>query len=279
MIEETNYEILDDFYLADLKKIIGECYFRFFYLIKNVEIIIDEHLNFQDAWTIKKDSDWIIGLSANGQYHLYGTSDNDELINRCFEKMPFEKFPKDFLLAGDQNLINRIADEASGFKIKKGINRHFHEVTSEKFKPSSYDNVRFAKMADLEELTLMTLDFFKEEYNGLNNKDYEETKLNLMYHIIDQKYFIIENESEKIAGFCSIMETSTSNPMIGTIFIKPSFRNKKYGKNLLSFVTNHILKTNKYSWLMTTQENLSSNKMMKSVGYEIKWNHASKVIE
>lgn len=271
------YKVIDDSYLSDLKKIIGRNYFRFFYLVERVETIINCYLNFQDAWILEKDNDWIIGLSENGQYHLYGTSKNDELIDKCFEEMPFKKFPNNFLLVGDQDLIDKITKKASKFKIEEGINRFFYEITSERFKPLSVENIRLAKISDLDELTQMTLDFFKEEYNGKNNKDYEETKLDLIHHIIDQNYYVLE--TKKVLGFCSMMSTSTSNPMIGTIFIKPEFRGEKYGRNLLSCATSHILKTNKYCWLMTTQENKSSNKMVSSIGYEIKWNHSRKVIK
>lgn len=280
MIEEIEYNTLDENFQSDVKELIGENYINFFYLIKNIEFVIRQRLQFHDAWLMKSgNNNWIFGFSANGQYHLYGLNWTESLINKCFERMPFSKFPNNFEINGNQEIIEKIVGKATEYQFVSERNRYFYEVTKDTFvKHNSTEKIRLATLSDLTELTKMTLLFFEEEYYGKNNKEYEKTEIIIKNHIIDKTYYVLESTSGTLIGFCSIMETNTQNLMIGTVFIKRKFRNKNKGIEILNYVTEKILMNCDFCWLMTTQENIISSKMVEKNGYYKRFNFASKKI-
>lgn len=55
--------------------------------------------------------------------------------------------------------------------------------------------------------------------------------------------------------------------MIGTIFIASNYRKSGNGKHLLSNVIDKIHNGNKSTYLMTSKESISSNKMVENVGF------------
>ena len=72
---------------------------------------------------------------------------------------------------------------------------------------------------------------------------------------------------------------SESPNMIGTIFIKDSHRNKKFAQYLLSKISNDMLTTNQEIYLMTTKENVASNKMVENIGYFKVYEHSDRTIK
>ncbi len=84
---------------------------------------------------------------------------------------------------------------------------------------------------------------------------------------------------DEIIGFCTKMSFLSEYPnMIGTIFIKESHRNKKYAQHLLSKISNDMLTLNQEIYLMTTKENLASNKMVENIGFSKKYEHSDRII-
>lgn len=266
-------------FIRHLENLIGEKYFEHFYLVRNVFSVYNRNIEPNRVWTIGNEQSWILCFCAEGQYHIYGDNWVDSQLLEFLKHFDWEKIPDNFYFTGNRFLIEYLIskDETIEFKLFK--NREFYEATRTlDFEISEDSIIRLAEIKDLDELTIMNCTFFNEEYEGENDKDFDEMKEDLKYHIEDKKFFVIELKSNLI-GFCSVLDTEFNNPMIGTIFIKPEFRNKSYAKPLLKFVTDIVLKDFEKCWLMTDEKSLSSNKMVKKVGYEKIYDYTSGTIK
>ena len=120
----------------------------------------------------------------------------------------------------------------------------------------------------------MLQSYYHEEYGGENDKSIEHTKKEINYLIQIDKIFTLKNLSGELLSFCSII-----NPDIGILFTKKTFRRKGYGKIILSFCSNQLLKENEEVYIMTDKNHLYSNKACTSLGFSPLFKYASKRIK
>lgn len=257
-------------YLQEIENLIKNHKFEHFYLYNNLLRVIDEPDKINSKWKIGDNNSWILGFCANGNYNIYGQNFDEDHLNDLVEQFNFEVLPDRLLFSGNKFIIDYLIHHNPKVSFEKLKDRAFYKIRKEEFidnSNQSYNQIRKANTSDLEILTRFTCDFFEEEYEGNNNKDYEEIRDQMRSHIQDRKYNVAVKDNEVI-GFCSRMETVFGNEMIGTVFIQKSNRQSKVGTDLVFNMTNEILLNNPECWLMTDLSNIPSNKIMEGLNFD-----------
>ena len=157
-------------------------------------------------------------------------------------------------------------------------NRSFYKLSKQK--KSGFENkneIHSPLIDDTIEITHLYQQYYVEEYDGQNNKEFNETKEKII-ELIKENNIVVSRNQDEITGFCTFMHKETDSPMIGTVFVSSEFRNNGIGKSLIDYVSKDLLKSSDFVYLMTTKENIESNKMVKSVGYEKVYDHTSRII-
>lgn len=253
----------------------------FYYIIEAYDRVMSGQNNYYDAWVYENDNKWCVGFWIDGNY-LFNSKNLDEsdliFVN---ERICFSTFKTDgFHFAGNTDFINSISEINTDFELEIFKERYFYaanKIDIQIEKEFKY-HIDLLNKDDIEKTSILYQRYYNEEYNGRNDKSLEEVKLNLNYLISENLIYKLEIESE-IVGFCTKMSFLSDKPnMIGTIFIDEQFRNRKYAQLLLSEVCKELLKYNEEIYLMTTQENISSNKMVENLGFVKQYEHSDRTI-
>lgn len=122
----------------------------------------------------------------------------------------------------------------------------------------------------------MLQSYYQEEYKGANDKSIQEMYGRIYDLIMSGNIFILFDElvSHEIIAFCTIKDT---NP--GILYTKPIYRNRGYGRVLLNYIVEMLLKENEMIFLMTDANVLSSNKLCENLGFENFYEYISVEIE
>ncbi len=124
-------------------------------------------------------------------------------------------------------------------------------------------NHRLGIFKELNELAVMLQEYYHEEYNGINDKTIEEMQHRIFQVIHTKKIYVLLDTNEKLLSFCTII-----NPDIGILFTKRQYRNKGYGKIILSYCSNFLQQKNGMVYLMTDIDKLESNIVCEAVGFK-----------
>lgn len=255
--------------LNQIDKLVKEDKFQHYFLYQHIQRTYDEDHEISSKWLKQDDDGWILGFCANYNYNIYGQNYSEKLFNSVKNELDFTKLPDKICFSGDKELIAGIieANENTSFEIYK--ERYFYEINADQFIPFENGNVtiRLANQRDLTILTELTCKFFEEEYKGKNNKSIIETRLQMQSSIDNDKIIVVE-QANKVCGYCSRMDTMFGGEMIGTVFVDRHYRNRDYGKSLVSSMTKTILSNNKKCWLMTDVTNNASNHIITALGYK-----------
>lgn len=268
MAEFKNYEILNESFIAEIKSLVKDDFFKHYYLINVIEDVFDRHAQFDEAFIIKSSTEsWIIGFSAFGNFLLYGNNWNDEQLDITVKKLGESNIENGFHLAGTFDLLQEIKPKTS-FDTETFKERIFYScknLLSSNFEADIH--IGYAEMKYHQKITEMVCEYFEYEYNGKNNKDFNQMLPQTFHQIVRGSLWQITN-SEDIIGFCSIVETSVGISIIGSFFVSKNQRNSGYGTLLLEKVSLNLLKENDEVWLLSDKNDSSSNKIFVKLGYK-----------
>lgn len=257
-------------YIQEIEALIENHKFEHFYLYKNLLNAISEQHEVNSKWKIGDNYSWILGICANGDYNIYGQNYTEELLEAVANQFDFDKLPNGIWFSGNKFIIDYLIQKNPGVYYERLKDRAFYQVNNKLFSSKSdvpKIEIRFANPEDLEILTRYNCQFFEEEYNGENNKDYDEMKI-LMSHYIDNETFKVATANNEVIGFCSRMKSVFNTDMIGTVFVNEKHRQSKVGTALITDMTEEILKNNFECWLMTDLNNIPSNRIMEKLKFK-----------
>jgi len=213
------------------------------------------------------DAGWIMILHGD-VLSVYG---------ECWKSIQFKEISEVFNLyqftnygiSGDAKLIAALLDF---FDISKRI------VEKERILYRSQNVITFkagdfkiinGEVNEINELAAMLQQYYHEEYDGNNDKTIAEMQRRVRQVIFSRAIYIMKDTSNQILGFCTII-----NPDIGILFIKTEYRNKGYGKILMSYCAQVLKKTNDEVYVMTDKMKSASNAVCMAVGFQSFFDYA-----
>jgi hypothetical protein len=211
------------------------------------------------------ENGWIIILHGKAidetpHFHIYGENWSENQFLEIRELFDMGTIGKS-LLTGDSELIKKlVAYYNVNYIIQK--ERIFYKTRTVVDIDNNDLRIESATTVHLKELAIMLQQYYYEEYNGRNNKSIKEMEENISVLIASQSIFVSKNIKKEIVGFCTIV-----NPDIGILFTKNEYRNKGYGKYLLSKCSLMLKEYSDEMYLMTDKEKTDSNKAVSRVGY------------
>jgi len=268
-------------YVHEIQYLIRNNRFEHYYLYENVLNAYYNELGINAKWKIGEPESWILGFCSNNNYNIYGLNFSKELLEEVNNNMDFDVLPNNLCFSGNKEIIDFLFKKRPDLNYEIYKERYFYEITSKEFSPkvvSSNIKIRKANTDDLEILAKYNCLFFEEEYDGQNNKEFEQMKTDMETQINDGQYLVAEINNS-IAGFCSHFETKFDNEMIGTVFVHKDYRSQKIGFFLIQEMTKLVLSKNKKCWLMTDIESDESNKIMEKIGYRKIYEYTSGVMK
>jgi hypothetical protein len=211
---------------------------------------------------------WILIL--HGEI-LSAYGDNWTIEHLCAIKDAFDlNNYTNYIISGDEKLINELINfyRIDNFKIEK--RRLFYHTNEINDFCNDDLKIRLGKLNDLDEVALMLQQYYYEEYNGLNDKTIEEMRGRSLSSIQNERIYILLDQNELILSFCTIID-----PDIGILFTKKEYRNKGYGKVILSYCSKLLLYKNSVVYLMTDKDKIDSNIVCETVGFIPYYNYLS----
>ena len=266
MIEEVSELNID--FVSKIKGLVGEQFFEHYYLIDAINEVLEGNVISYEAYYIFIDNNsWIIGIRISGNDLIYGKNWDKNLIERTISKINFPIFQPNYHFSGTNSLVTEIL-KSSNRKLKIFKNRIFYSCS----KINLFDEQEnFKKLLcnknDREELAEMVCEYFEDEYNGENDKDFDSILLQVENQIENNTLWNLKYDG-KIKSICSVIQTSNGNPIIGSFSTKRNERNLGYGTALIRTVTNNLLKTTNEVWLISDKESIASNKVFKNIEYK-----------
>lgn len=266
MIEEFNEVNIE--FVSKIKSLVGEQFFEHYYLINAINEVLEGNVISYEAYYVFNDiNSWIIGIRIDGNYLIYGKNWDENLIRQAISKINFSLFQPNYHFSGTYSLVTEIL-KASNRKLEIFKDRIFYSCST----LNNLDKeINFEKLLcekkDLEELAEMVCEYFEDEYDGKNNKDYDAVLLQVENQINNNTLWNLKHNG-KIKSICSIIQTSSGTPIIGSFFTKRNERNLGYGTALIKTVTNNLLKISGKVWLISDKKNIASNKVFNNIGYK-----------
>ncbi|WP_298999066.1 GNAT family N-acetyltransferase [uncultured Tenacibaculum sp.] len=273
----TDYKILDNNFIRKIEEFTNGELFQLFYLFTGVNMVNYGSLKLKNAFILDDGKSEIIGVLTESSFYLYGKNWNKSTLEKITKKINFKSFPEGFFFLGNERFISDLFDFAK-IKLEVFKNRSFYKLSKQE--NSGFENkneIDSPSINETIEITHLYQQYYVEEYNGQNNKEFNETKEKVM-ELIKEENIVVSRNQDEITGFCTFMHKETDSPMIGTVFVSSEFRNNGIGKSLIDFVSKDLLKSSDFVYLMTTKENIESNKMVESVGYKKVYDHTSRII-
>jgi hypothetical protein len=228
---------------------------------------MDDQVELYDAFILKESESWIIGFWITGNYMLYGKKWKKSHIKSVVERINFKMFQSGFHFLGTRRLVEDIfALGDANFNVFKKRTYYICDKVSY-FSLNPTYSISVAHEIDTDEISQMVCEFFEDEYNGQNNKDINYVKLSVNRDIIQGDIWVLKS-NHALKSICTIIHTPLNIPLIGTYFTKRESRNMGYGKQLLYFVTDSLLKKYTEVWLIADEDNPVSNAIFSDVGYK-----------
>lgn len=256
-------------YIHEIQYLIRNNRFEHYYLFENVLRAFQNELDINAKWKIGSNEGWILGFCANNNYNIYGLNFSIELLEEVEKTFDFSELPNKICFSGNKEIIEYLFNGKPNIEYKIYKNRYIYEITKSEFKPKKTEKaiiIRNAILDDTEIIAKYNCNFFVEEYNGQNNKDFEQMKIAIAEQIKKGQYIVAEKNNQ-VLGFCSHFETKFENDMIGTVYVETEFRNDSIGRILLNEMTKIVLSKTPKSYLTTDMKNEASNKIVTELGY------------
>jgi hypothetical protein len=192
---------------------------------------------------------------------VYGDNWTGNQILEISDIFYLNKFTN-YSLAGDSTLISKLLEfyKPKNQEIEK---RRILYKTDNIIKFNTHDlKIRRGSFDQLNELAKMLQDYYREEYNGLNDKTIDDMEQRITKVIQTQKIYVLLDVNETILSFCTIID-----PDIGIMFTKAEHRNKGYGKIILSHCSTLLQQKNPIVYVMTDSDKPESNIVCEKVGF------------
>ena len=264
-------------FISDITNLGNYNFFKLYYLNYLIYATNNQPIN---MWIYKNENRWCIGYYIIGNYCLNGYNLQKEDIESIRNYIKFEQLTDNTHFLGDTDIIEELSKSMGNFE--KFKERFFYAVNKLKpIKTPSETKISLLEKEEIEKVIPLYSQYYKEEYEGKNNKADDEVRQNIEYCVKEESIYKLEYKNELI-GFCTKMEFLSGMPnMIGTIFISQKYRNKKYGQYLLYYVTQDLLKGKAVPeiYLMTTKENIGSNKMVENIGFIKIHEHSDRIFK
>ncbi|MGE0561942.1 MAG: GNAT family N-acetyltransferase [Flavobacteriales bacterium] len=206
------------------------------------------------------DNGWILIIHSE-MLLIYGdnwTIEQFEEINDAFDLNKYTNFK----LSGDDKLIDKLITfyKPKNFEIEK--RRLLYQTAKTNVFENKNLKVRLGSFNEINDLASMLQEYYHEEYNGLKDKKIEEMKEHIISYIYKKKIYVLLNINDVLLSFCTIVD-----PDIGILFTKKEYRNKGYGKVILSYCSSYLQQKNDSVYLMTDRDKIESNIVCKKVGF------------
>jgi GNAT superfamily N-acetyltransferase len=204
---------------------------------------------------------WIL-IIHSGAILVYGNNWSKNQFEEIKGSFDLTKFTN-YLVTGDSSLIKALLEfyEINNFRIE--MERLFYKTTSINIFDSNDLRITPANEKDINILAAMLQQYYHEEYEGENDKTIEDMVSRVRQCIFNETMFVLENHKGDILSFCTIID-----PDIGIFFTNTEFRNKGYGKIILSYCADLLLERNTEIYLMTVKSKVDSNTACRRVGFE-----------
>ncbi len=246
------------------------------FLIKKIELNLFKHKFLKDY--IKKvkqgskklydaslintsDSGWILILLGD-LLLIYGDNWNKTQFSEIKEVFDLNKFIN-YTIQGDSALIYELINY---FKVER------HTIRKERIFYKTNRIIEFevkdqiielAKMIEIDNLSKMLQQYYREEYDGEKDKPLDEMQKRIFQLIHSEKMFVLKSSKGMIISFCTIID-----PDIGILFTKTEHRKNGFGKILLSYCAKLLEQKNTEVYVMTDKKMIASNKVCKAVGFQ-----------
>ena len=255
LIKFKNF-ILDDSLFAE---------YEYNYLEKYIDCVSQRKcLLFENSLINISEHSWILILHGETEgisiFHIYGENWRENQFQEISELFDLNNLKKSFL-AGDSMLINGLIHF---FGVKHDIykERVFYKAQEiNRFENSDLE-IELGSKNDLRELSIMLHQYYNEEYEDYN-RTITQTEEKMSIFLESESIFVSKNNAGQIIGFCTV-----NDPDIGILFTNTEFRNKGYGRYLLSICSEILKESNHEVYLMTDKEKSNSNKVVSEVGYK-----------
>ena len=199
---------------------------------------------------------------------VYGENWNENQVHEINSVFNLNKFTN-YALSGDLELIEKIIEIYKPYNTQVEKSRILYKSKEIQIFKAENNNIRIGTFDESYELALMLQEYYHEEYKGLNDKPIEEMQRRTLLMIHDKKIYILLDKDENLLIFCTIID-----PDIGILFTKREHRNKGYGKIILSYCAQILKERNDTVYLMTDKNEISSNRVCLTVGFEPYYNYA-----
>jgi hypothetical protein len=236
--------------------------YRFKYLKDYLDKVISGQLPVYDLSIVNiADNGWILILHGE-MLLVYGDNWTKNQLIEIREVFELNKFTN-FTLAGDNDLIDELINfyKPNNFIVEK--RRLFYKANDINNFISDNMKILNGNLNQLNELAKMLQDYYHEEYNGLNDKTYEEMQKRIYSVIQSGKIYVLLDNKENIVSFCTIID-----PDIGIMFTKREHRNNGYAKIILSYCSRILQQKNETVYVMTDRDKLESNIVCEAVGFK-----------
>lgn len=226
---------------------------------------------------IKSDGNgWILIVHGDGitgeMLLIYGEEWDEcqfEEINKIFDL----NSKIDCGIAGESELIFKLLEFYKSENIVIEKSRSFYVKVKTSLIDFKDSNVRLGHMTDLDELSTMLQQYYSEEYNGVNNKTFNEMQKRVLDFIRNENIYLLIDSKGDIVSFCTINKQD-----IGIMFTKSEHRGKGYAKIILAYCANILIKQNNIVYLMTDRDKIESNIVCQNIGFSPFFNYVMLVL-
>jgi len=212
------------------------------------------------------DFGWILIIHSE-MLLIYGHKWNAEQFQEISEIFDLNKYTN-YTLAGEDELIEELINFYKPKNSQTEKRRLFYQSENINAFDTNNFRIELGTLNQLNELAFMLQEYYHEEYNGLNDKEIEDMKDRMFSMIQSDEVYVLLNSDNKIISFCSIID-----PDIGILFTKNEYRNKGYGKIILSYCSVILQQRNSMVFLMTDRDKPESNQVCSKVGFEPYFNY------
>lgn len=264
---------ITDSTIREINSLIGQEKYKYKFLLDSLEKVRLGDYPFYDLWIISDNQKkWIIGfLTVN--YLLFGENWTAKQLKEASHIVKPERF-KNYHLSGTRDLIEEFQIINNQIPFEEFKNRNFYKAQKPKHFRKNELIIRVGNSVDIDELGQMRVDYYSYEYPERPKKQFQDMVSLVKSELASNKIYVVTNQDNIIAGFCTILELN----IIGTLYIKEQFRNKDYGKSLLSFVSENLVKLYRKCYLMIDSKNISSNRVVEFIGFERIYEYSDIVI-
>ncbi len=207
-------------------------HFGHFLFIKAVDRLLSKKEEIFNALTVKKDGEIeIIYMWTNHGQYIFGEHTCEESIGLFISAIDFNIAKKTGLF-GSKAIIDAVLRKSNQkFNL---IKHRLYYSCNNPVKPALLSDGVFCKAGttEIDELSEMGLDFYKEEFRETGQKTDEEVIEGIIKGISTESIFYWKDEN-RIVSYVAIIDERNKKIMIGSVFTKPNYRGKGFGRTMV----------------------------------------------